>query len=56
VHFEIIVTNCASTGLAQKPSSASPTQLHAKIEQTIAATDAAVVMVCADRMTKALFR
>jgi hypothetical protein len=36
----------------QKPSSASPTQLNAKIEQATAATDAQVAIVLADRMLK----
>jgi len=42
----------ASGRRTQKPSSASPTQLNANIEQTSAATDVQVAIVLADRMTK----
>jgi hypothetical protein len=38
----------------QKPSSARPTQLNAKIEQATAATDAQVAIVLAERMIKTL--
>jgi hypothetical protein len=36
----------------QKPSSARPTQLNAKIEQATAATEAQVAIVLAERMIK----
>jgi|tagenome__1003787_1003787.scaffolds.fasta_scaffold20564141_2 hypothetical protein len=38
----------------QKPSSARPTQLNAKIEQATAATEAQVAIVLAERMIKTL--
>jgi hypothetical protein len=43
-----------NSGHTQKPSSASPTQLNASIEQAIAATDAKVAMAFTDCMTKPL--
>jgi hypothetical protein len=36
----------------QKPSSARPTQLNTKIEQTTAATDAMAAIVFVERMTR----
>src|SRR5258708_4006974 len=41
-----------NSGHTQKPSSASPTQLNASIEQAIAATDAKVAMAFTECMTK----
>jgi hypothetical protein len=48
--------NYTNSGHTQKPSNARPTQLNANIEQTIAATDAKVAIVFADRMTRTLCR
>jgi hypothetical protein len=45
-----------NSGHSQKPSSARPIQLTAKIEQAIAATDARVAMVFVGTMTKSPFR
>ena len=39
------------TSHTQNPSSASPTQLNATIEQTTAATDAKVAIAVAERIT-----
>ena len=46
----------AGPGCAQKPSSARPTQLNANRQQTAAATEARVVIVLADDMTRTLCR
>jgi hypothetical protein len=43
-----------NSGRAQKPSSASPTQLTANTEPAIAATDIKVAIALTDRMTKSL--
>src|ERR1700690_2488018 len=44
----------AKSGRAQKPSSARPIQLNANRQKTAAVTDAKVVIVLADSMTKTL--
>ena len=43
-----------NSGRTQKPSSARLTQLNANREQTIAAADAKLAIVFADRMTRIL--
>ena len=50
------LTTLASSGHAQKPSSARPTQLNANIEQATTATDANVTTAFAEPMTRTLCR